>query len=135
MQKEQVFESSEFDADVEDSKDFVVDSEEIDISNLSVASFPPTPNVPDLVVPKNPKPASPIFTEESTPPKNSVSRGRKAKLKKIASKYAEQDDEERQQAIEALGSARGPQPKGKKAKAAAEKQKLKEKKPGLGSQK
>ncbi|KAG0171134.1 hypothetical protein DFQ28_003900 [Apophysomyces sp. BC1034] len=43
-------------------------------------------------------------------------RGRKGKAKKIKEKYADQDEEERQLRMELLGSNKGPQPKGKKAK-------------------
>jgi predicted ribosome quality control (RQC) complex YloA/Tae2 family protein len=48
-------------------------------------------------------------------------RGKKSKLKKIQSKYGDQDEEDRIIMMEKLGSAKGPQPKGKKEKAAAEK--------------
>ncbi|CAO3640297.1 unnamed protein product [Cunninghamella blakesleeana] len=43
-------------------------------------------------------------------------RGRKGKAKKIKEKYGDQDEEERQLRMELLGSNKGPQPKGKKAK-------------------
>ncbi|KAI8086191.1 fibronectin-binding protein A N-terminus-domain-containing protein [Halteromyces radiatus] len=43
-------------------------------------------------------------------------RGRKGKSKKIKEKYGDQDEEERQLRMEILGSNKGPQPKGKKAK-------------------
>ncbi|KAG9299425.1 hypothetical protein G9A89_009377 [Geosiphon pyriformis] len=43
-------------------------------------------------------------------------RGKKGKLKKIKEKYADQDEEERQSRMELLSPAKGPQPKGKKAK-------------------
>ncbi|KAI9139262.1 fibronectin-binding protein A N-terminus-domain-containing protein [Paraphysoderma sedebokerense] len=54
-------------------------------------------------------------------------RGKKGKLKKLKDKYADQDEEDRRLALEVLGSSKGPQPKGKKAKkqaaAALEKEK------------
>ncbi|KAI9305340.1 fibronectin-binding protein A N-terminus-domain-containing protein [Cunninghamella echinulata] len=50
-------------------------------------------------------------TKQQTP-----TRGRKGKAKKIKEKYADQDEEERQLRMELLGSNKGPQPKGKKAK-------------------
>ncbi|RUS19637.1 hypothetical protein BC937DRAFT_87163 [Endogone sp. FLAS-F59071] len=58
---------------------------------------------------KDKKPASPQLT-----------RGKKGKIKKMKDKYAEQDDEERELRMELLGSAKGPQPKGKKGKKEAE---------------
>ncbi|TPX67686.1 hypothetical protein SpCBS45565_g03554 [Spizellomyces sp. 'palustris'] len=47
-------------------------------------------------------------------------RGKRGKLKKLKDKYADQDEEDRQLMLEILGSNKGPQPKGKKAKAQAE---------------
>ncbi|KAI8380498.1 fibronectin-binding protein A N-terminus-domain-containing protein [Choanephora cucurbitarum] len=61
-------------------------------------------------------------------PAPSSTRGRKGKAKKIKDKYADQDEEERQLRMELLGSNRGPQPKGKKAKRQA---KAKEEKAAL----
>ncbi|KAI7904244.1 uncharacterized protein BX663DRAFT_431769 [Cokeromyces recurvatus] len=56
-------------------------------------------------------------TEKPTlSPTSTITRGRKGKAKKIKSKYADQDEEERQLRMELLGSNKGPQPKGKKAK-------------------
>ncbi|KAI8884094.1 hypothetical protein K501DRAFT_294252 [Backusella circina FSU 941] len=52
--------------------------------------------------------------KEVVPPAST--RGRKGKAKKIKDKYGDQDDEERQIRMEILGSNKGPQPKGKKAK-------------------
>lgn len=49
-----------------------------------------------------------------------LSRGQRAKLKKIKEKYGEQDEEERRLRMELLGSNKGPQPKGKKAKREAQ---------------
>lgn len=48
-------------------------------------------------------------------------RGKKGKQKKMKEKYADQDEEDREQILEFLGSAKGPQPKGKRAKEAARK--------------
>ncbi|KAL7747767.1 hypothetical protein RI367_006891 [Sorochytrium milnesiophthora] len=48
-------------------------------------------------------------------------RGKKGKQKKLKSKYADQDDEDRELALAMLGSDKGPQPKGKKAKKEAAK--------------
>ncbi|KAH8552205.1 hypothetical protein BGW37DRAFT_424420 [Umbelopsis sp. PMI_123] len=48
------------------------------------------------------------------------SRGKKGKSKKIKEKYADQDEEERELRMELLGSNKGPQPKGKKAKKEAQ---------------
>ncbi|KAI8988444.1 fibronectin-binding protein A N-terminus-domain-containing protein [Mycotypha africana] len=59
-------------------------------------------------------------------------RGRKSKAKKIKDKYADQDEEERQLRMELLGSNKGPQPKGKKAKREA---KAKEEKTALEREK
>ncbi|KAI9483824.1 MAG: fibronectin-binding protein A N-terminus-domain-containing protein [Benjaminiella poitrasii] len=60
------------------------------------------------------KPAKPAEKAVASPP--TTARGRKNKAKKIKSKYADQDEEERQLRMELLGSNKGPQPKGKKAK-------------------
>ncbi|KAJ8661496.1 hypothetical protein O0I10_002762 [Lichtheimia ornata] len=49
-----------------------------------------------------------------------LSRGQRAKAKKIKEKYGEQDEEERRLRMELLGSNKGPQPKGKKAKREAQ---------------
>ncbi|KAI8930079.1 hypothetical protein BC831DRAFT_508731 [Entophlyctis helioformis] len=46
-------------------------------------------------------------------------RGKRGKLKKLKEKYADQDEEERELMLDLLGSSKGPQPKGKKAKALA----------------
>ncbi|KAI8382378.1 fibronectin-binding protein A N-terminus-domain-containing protein [Blakeslea trispora] len=61
-------------------------------------------------------------------PAPSSTRGRKGKAKKIKEKYGDQDEEERQLRMELLGSNKGPQPKGKKAKRQA---KAKEEKAAL----
>jgi hypothetical protein len=53
------------------------------------------------------------------PGKKAIPRGKKGKMKKMKEKYAEQDEEEREMIVKFLGSAQGPQPKGKKAKAQA----------------
>ncbi|ORX62000.1 hypothetical protein DM01DRAFT_1331468 [Hesseltinella vesiculosa] len=53
-------------------------------------------------------------------------RGRKGKAKKIKEKYGDQDEEERQLRMELLGSNKGPQPKGKKAKKLAKEKAEKE---------
>lgn len=59
----------------------------------------------------------------------SIPRGRRAKSKKNSKKYAEQDEEDRLLMMQLLGSQKGPQPKGKKEKAAfAKKQELEAKK-------
>ncbi|KAJ3280006.1 hypothetical protein HK104_000994 [Borealophlyctis nickersoniae] len=58
--------------------------------------------------------------QEQQQPNTNV-RGKKGKMKKLKDKYAEQDDEDRELMLELLGSAKGPQPKGKKAKAEAAK--------------
>jgi hypothetical protein len=58
--------------------------------------------------------------------KNQPTRAKKGKLKKIKKKYADQSDEEREMRMELLGSAKGPQPKGKKAKKLAEQRRIKE---------
>ncbi|KAI9314042.1 hypothetical protein BX666DRAFT_2020220 [Dichotomocladium elegans] len=47
-------------------------------------------------------------------------RGQRGKSKKIKEKYADQDEEERRLRMELLGSNKGPQPKGKKAKKEAQ---------------
>jgi hypothetical protein len=49
-------------------------------------------------------------------------RGKKGKLKKIKAKYGDQDEENRTLMIDLLASDKGPQPKGKKAKANAVKE-------------
>jgi hypothetical protein len=53
------------------------------------------------------------------PGKKALPRGKKGKMKKMKEKYAEQDEEDREMITKFLGSAQGPQPKGKKAKAQA----------------
>ncbi|KAJ3312320.1 hypothetical protein HDV04_003213 [Boothiomyces sp. JEL0838] len=58
----------------------------------------------------------PADTVKSNSPKL-LTRGQKSKLKKMKSKYADQDEDDRKMMMELLGSAKGPQPKGKKAKA------------------
>ncbi|KAJ2998668.1 hypothetical protein HDV02_004199 [Globomyces sp. JEL0801] len=64
------------------------------------------------------------IAESSQSNKNTaIPRGKKAKMKKIKAKYADQDEEEKQMMLELLGSAKGPQPKGKKAKAQVAKSK------------
>ncbi|KAJ3320168.1 vacuolar membrane-associated protein iml1 [Boothiomyces sp. JEL0866] len=67
--------------------------------------------------------SSPDVNEEQLNAKSPkvLSRGQKSKLKKMKKKYADQDDEDRKIMMELLGSAKGPQPKGKKAKALVEK--------------
>ncbi|KAI9098744.1 hypothetical protein DFS34DRAFT_649448 [Phlyctochytrium arcticum] len=47
-------------------------------------------------------------------------RGKRGKIKKFKTKYADQDEEDRELMLEILGSNRGQQPKGKRAKAQAE---------------
>ncbi|KAH6573787.1 hypothetical protein BSLG_006397 [Batrachochytrium salamandrivorans] len=54
------------------------------------------------------KPASPAISSV---------RGKTGKIKKAKNKYADQDEEDRALVLDFLGSAKGPQPKGKKAKA------------------
>ncbi|KND01393.1 uncharacterized protein SPPG_03204, partial [Spizellomyces punctatus DAOM BR117] len=58
--------------------------------------------------------------EQPEQEKQQAIRGKKGKLKKLKDKYADQDEEDRQLMLEILGSNKGPQPKGKKAKAQAE---------------
>ncbi|KAI9257286.1 hypothetical protein BDA99DRAFT_441428 [Phascolomyces articulosus] len=53
-------------------------------------------------------------------PQQIQARGKRGKAKKIKQKYGDQDDEERQLRMELLGSNKGPQPKGKKAKKEAQ---------------
>ncbi|KAI8983879.1 fibronectin-binding protein A N-terminus-domain-containing protein [Pilobolus umbonatus] len=69
---------------------------------------------------------TPAKPKETGPPP--PARGRKNKMKKIKDKYGDQDEEERQLRLELLGSNKGPQPKGKKAKKEA---KVKEEKAEL----
>jgi predicted ribosome quality control (RQC) complex YloA/Tae2 family protein len=57
--------------------------------------------------------------ESITSSSQKLPRGKKSKLKKIQSKYADQDEEDRAEIMEFLASAKGPQPKGKKEKKAA----------------
>jgi predicted ribosome quality control (RQC) complex YloA/Tae2 family protein len=61
-------------------------------------------------------------TTSATPKTAPLPRGKKAKLKKIATKYADQDEEDREIMLELLGSNKGPQPKGKRAKEKASKE-------------
>ncbi|CAM0135522.1 hypothetical protein VKS41_005168 [Umbelopsis sp. WA50703] len=66
---------------------------------------------------QTPKPSNKKINKENEAPKPvTPSRGKKGKSKKIKEKYADQDDEERELRMELLGSNKGPQPKGKKAK-------------------
>ncbi|KAJ3054664.1 hypothetical protein HK097_001144, partial [Rhizophlyctis rosea] len=58
-------------------------------------------------------------TKPSTPAPQPAVRGKRGKQKKAKDKYADQDEEDREMMLELLGSAKGPQPKGKKAKADA----------------
>jgi predicted ribosome quality control (RQC) complex YloA/Tae2 family protein len=72
-----------------------------------------------------------VASNTSTAAKSApLPRGKKAKLKKIATKYADQDEEDREMMLELLGSNKGPQPKGKRAKekAAKEEEKLQQQK-------
>lgn len=55
-----------------------------------------------------------------------VPRGQRSKQKKLNSKYADQDEEDRQARMALLGSQGAPQPKGKKAKKVAEQKRLRE---------
>ncbi|KAJ3359362.1 hypothetical protein HDU91_004953 [Kappamyces sp. JEL0680] len=76
---------------------------------------------PDRVSVASESPA-PSATSSTAPKPSQLTRGKKSKLKKINAKYADQDEEDRQLAMEILGSNKGPQPKGKKAKMQLEKQ-------------
>ncbi|KAI9260165.1 fibronectin-binding protein A N-terminus-domain-containing protein [Sporodiniella umbellata] len=76
--------------------------------------------------PKENKTKPPGPAKEAGPPAST--RGRKGKAKKIKEKYGEQDNEERELRMALLGSNKGPQPKGKKAKRQA---KMKEEKEAL----
>ncbi|TPX37091.1 hypothetical protein SmJEL517_g00927 [Synchytrium microbalum] len=63
-----------------------------------------------------PSTKQPSTSSGKPPPAPPPVRGKKAKLKKQKAKYGGQDEEEKQLALEILGSAKGPQPKGKKEK-------------------
>lgn len=69
----------------------------------------------------SPKPAD--GDDDGQPPTKAtpLPRGKKGKMKKMKDKYKDQDDEDRERILDFLGAAQGPQPKGKKAKAAAAK--------------
>ncbi|KAI7860665.1 hypothetical protein BDC45DRAFT_429820 [Circinella umbellata] len=58
--------------------------------------------------------------KEAPTQQQSQTRGKRSKAKKIKQKYGDQDEEERQLRMELLGSNKGPQPKGKKAKKEAQ---------------
>ncbi|ORZ33739.1 fibronectin-binding protein A N-terminus-domain-containing protein [Catenaria anguillulae PL171] len=55
-------------------------------------------------------------TQQQQQPANANVRGKKGKLKKAKSKYADQSDDDRELAMDLLKSNQGPQPKGKKEK-------------------
>ncbi|KAI8147504.1 fibronectin-binding protein A N-terminus-domain-containing protein [Fennellomyces sp. T-0311] len=59
-------------------------------------------------------------SKEPVPAPQAQARGKRGKAKKIKQKYADQDEEERKLRMELLGSNKGPQPKGKKAKKEAQ---------------
>ncbi|KAJ8327078.1 hypothetical protein O5D80_004502 [Batrachochytrium dendrobatidis] len=61
--------------------------------------------------------STPATLPSSTASPMPAVRGKMGKMKKLKSKYANQDEEDRELILDLLGSAKGPQPKGKKAKA------------------
>jgi NFACT protein C-terminal domain len=122
--------SAEFDADVEENTPSLFDEESKEIVEDVVEVADTHKRITKT---NSPAVAVENFQDSSSAKaaKQSVPRGKKAKLKKITAKYADQDDDDRQLALELLGSAKGPQPKGKKAKALADKQKIREEKDAL----
>ncbi|KAJ3042636.1 hypothetical protein HDV00_006915 [Rhizophlyctis rosea] len=65
------------------------------------------------------RPTAAQQSKPSTPQQQTAVRGKRGKMKKAKDKYADQDEEDREMMLELLGSAKGRQPKGKKAKAEA----------------
>ncbi|KAL9113929.1 MAG: hypothetical protein Q9227_002063 [Pyrenula ochraceoflavens] len=75
-------------------------------------SAPPSPSLeapPSITTAATPAPPDPQKPNQPQP--NNLSRGKRAKAKKAAQKYAHQDDEDRALAMQLLGSATGQQQK------------------------